>query len=110
MNPFQLKPEKNFGEFMDWQHIYPRAYDKMEADPYTRVRVILMNGTEFESVKYSHQFQRQESNNDLRRELAMMRRQEQQQPQSKVEIEFLAAVLKEYLVGLCVEFSHTNVN
>ena len=79
MNPFQLKPEKMTEQFMDWQCIYPRSYDKMEADPYTRVRVILMNGTEFESAGYSHQFQRHESNNDLRRELAMMRRQEQQQ-------------------------------
>ncbi|MBR3106981.1 MAG: hypothetical protein IKH30_07325 [Clostridia bacterium] len=99
MNPFQLKPEKNFGEFMDWQHIYPRAYDKMEADPYTRVRVILMNGTEFESVKYSHQFQRQESNNDLRRELAMMRRQEQQQQKKIACLKPLDETILEHTIG-----------
>ena len=79
MNPFRLKPEPLSESFMDWQALYPRAYDKMGIDPYTRVRVILMNGTEFEAAGYSHQFHRHERDNDLRRELALMRRQEQQQ-------------------------------
>ena len=82
MNPFQLTPEKMTDSFMDWQRLYPGSYDKWETAPYTRVRVILMNGTEFEAVRYSHAFHRQEGNDDLRRELAVLCRQEQQQKRS----------------------------
>ena len=99
MNPFQLKPEKISEQFMDWQRIYPRSYDKMEVDPYTRVRVILMNGTEFESAGYSHQFQRHESNNDLRRELAMMRRQEQQQQKKIACLKPMDETVLEHTIG-----------
>ena len=99
MNPFQLKPEKISEQFMDWQRIYPRSYDKMEVDPYTRVRVILMNGTEFESAGYSHQFQRHESNNDLRRELAMMRRQEQQQQKTIACLKPMDETVLEHTIG-----------
>ena len=99
MNPFQLKPEKISEQFMDWQRIYPRSYDKMEVDPYTRVRVILMTGTEFESAGYSHQFQRHESNNDLRRELAMMRRQEQQQQKKIACLKPMDETVLEHTIG-----------
>ena len=99
MNPFQLKPEKTADQFMDWQHLYPVSYDKIEADPYTRVRVILMNGTEFESAKYSHQFHRHESNNDLRRELAMMRRQEQQQQKKIACLKPMDETVLEHTIG-----------
>ncbi len=99
MNPFQLKPEKTNEAFMDWQQLYPRAYDKMAADPYTRVRVILMNGTEFESAGYSHQFQRHEANNDLRRELAVMRRQEQQQQKKIACLKPMDETILEHTIG-----------
>ena len=99
MNPFQLKPEKMTDQFMDWQHLYPRAYDKLGIDPYTRVRVILMNGTEFEAVGYSHQFQRHEANNDLRRELAMLRRQEQQQQKKIACLKPLDETVLEHTIG-----------
>ena len=48
-------------------------------DPYTRTRVILMNGTEFEAVWYGHQFSRHTADNELRRQVALLRRLEQQQ-------------------------------
>ena len=48
-------------------------------DPYTKCRIILMNGTEFEAVKFSHQMARHVSDPQLRAELAMARRTEQQQ-------------------------------
>ena len=79
MNPFELKPQKIETLFMDWQDMSPIPYDSREADPYTKTRVILMNGTEFEAVWFSHQFTRHCADNDLRRALALMRRQEQQQ-------------------------------
>ena len=99
MNPFQLKPETITDQFMDWHGIYPKAYDKMAIDPYTRVRVILMNGTEFESAGYSHQFHRHESNNDLRRELALLRRQEQQQQKKIACLKPLDETILEHTIG-----------
>ena len=79
MNPFEIKPQKIENSFRNWQKLYPKPYDKQEVDPYTKVRIILMNGTEFEAVWYSHQFTRHCGNNDIRRELALIRRVEQQQ-------------------------------
>ncbi len=99
MNPFQLKPETITDQFMDWHGIYPKAYDKMAIDPYTRVREILMNGTEFESAGYSHQFHRHESNNDLRRELALLRRQEQQQQKKIACLKPLDETILEHTIG-----------
>ena len=99
MNPFQMKPEALTDSFMDWQHLYPRSYDKRSIDPYTRVRVILMNGTEFESAGYSHQFHRHEANNDLRRELALMRRQEQQQQKKIACLKPMDETVLEHTIG-----------
>ncbi|MBR6186378.1 MAG: hypothetical protein IKQ41_08980 [Clostridia bacterium] len=99
MNPFQIKPDKITDLFMDWQMIYPRSYDKRAIDPYTRVRVILMNGTEFESAWYSHQFHRHEGNNDLRRELALMRRQEQQQQKTVACLKPTDETVLEHTIG-----------
>ena len=99
MNPFQLKPEKETEAFMDWQQLYPRSYDKRAVDPYTRVRVILMNGTEFESAGYSHQFQRHEADNGLRRELSMLRRQEQQQQKKIACLKPMDETVLEHTIG-----------
>ncbi len=79
MNPFNEKPMRMNECMMDWKAMSPKPYSKHEVDPYTRTRVILMNGTEFENVWFSHQFSRNCSNGDLRRALALMRRSEQQQ-------------------------------
>ncbi len=78
-NPFNEKPVGIDSTFVDWSKIYPVSYDKHEVDPYTKTRVILMNGTEFEAVWFSHQFHRHCNNNDIRRELSDLRRVEQQQ-------------------------------
>jgi len=79
MNPFNMKPMLLEETLMNWRTLYPAPYDKHSVDPYTRTRVILMNGTEFEACWFSHQFSRHCADNDLRRELAMIRRSEQQQ-------------------------------
>ncbi len=47
MNPFEVKTKPADRYYMDWQKLYPRPYDKNEVDPYTRLRIILMNGTEY---------------------------------------------------------------
>ena len=79
MNPFMQKAPSVGATFESLPALYPRAYDPKEADPYTKCRIILMNGTEFEAVKFSHQMARHVSDPQLRAELAMARRTEQQQ-------------------------------
>ena len=79
MNPFNVTPKKGTEVIVPWECFWPESYDKHKADPYTKTRIILMNGTEFENVWFSHQFQRHIVDNDLRRTLALLRRSEQQQ-------------------------------
>lgn len=79
MNPFEEKPSRKAGAFQSWKSLYPKAYRKDETDAYTKVRIILMTGAEYEAVWFGHQFHRHCTDNDLRRELAVARRQEQQQ-------------------------------
>lgn len=79
MNPFLEKPTKLNDLFKDWKEIYPKPYNKNEVDPYTKTRIILVNGAEFEAVWFGHQFSRHCPDNDLRRAIAVTRRIEQQQ-------------------------------
>lgn len=78
-NPFLEKPKKLESCIMSWKDLAQKPYDKNEVDPYTRVRCILMNGTEYEAVWFGHQFHRHSCDNDLRRSIALVRRNEQQQ-------------------------------
>lgn len=79
MNPFEQQPMKVQDGIVDWATLYPKPYDKRTVDPYTKIRVILMNGIEVEAIIFKHEFHRMCSNNDLRREIALTRRIEQQQ-------------------------------
>lgn len=79
MNPFELKPMSLEKCIRNWKQIYPKSYNKHDVNPYTKTRIILMNGTEFEANWFSHQFSRNCNDNDLRREIAMSRRIEKQQ-------------------------------
>ncbi len=78
-NPFKEKPKKMESIIMNWKTLSPKPYNKNEVDPFTRVRCILMNGTEYEAVWSKHHFNRHADNNDVRREVALIRRSEQQQ-------------------------------
>ena len=84
MNPFEEKPMPIDKTFENLEKLYPCSYLKSEVDPYTKTRIILMNGTEFEANWFSHQFSRHCNNNDLRRDLAITRRVEKQQ-QMKIQ-------------------------
>ena len=79
MNPFTVESKDVNAYFMDWKKMYSKPYNKKTVDPFTKVRVILMNGTEFESNWFLHQFARHCNNNDIKREIAIIRAQEQQQ-------------------------------
>ncbi len=79
MNPFKELPKDTKINYVSWANLSLKPYDKKTAAPYTKARVILMNGTEFESNWFMHNFHRHCLNNDIRRALAEVRRQEQQQ-------------------------------
>lgn len=85
MNPFNEKGIMPERALQNWNEMYPVSYDKRTVDPYTKTRIILMNGTEFEANWFSHQFARHCGDNDLRRELALTREIEKQQ-QLKVSL------------------------
>ncbi|BDF58445.1 hypothetical protein CE91St36_12620 [Christensenellaceae bacterium] len=77
--PFEQKPKKMEDLMIDWKKLYPKPYDKKKVDPWTKCRVILMNGIEVEAVMFMHNFHRQCKDQELRRQLAMTRRMEQEQ-------------------------------
>ncbi len=79
MNPINLETRKIDDYFMSMTKMYPKAYNKQKTDPYTKTRVILMNGTEYESVWFMHQFARHCNVPEILEALAIVRKQEQQQ-------------------------------
>ena len=79
MNPFKERPMSVEKSFQNWGQLYPKAYNKRDVDPYTKTRIILMNGTEFEANWFSHQLARHTCDNELRREIALTREVEKQQ-------------------------------
>ena len=99
MNPFNEKPLKMSQDFYSWKELAVKPYNKFEVDPYTRVRIILANGAEFEAVWFSHQFHRHELNNDLRRELALLRRKEQQQQKRIAALKPIGESVLEHTIG-----------
>ena len=78
-NPFNEKPMPIEKALQNWQQLYPKPYNKRDVDPYTKTRIILMNGTEFEANWFSHQLARHTDDNDLRRDIALTREVEKQQ-------------------------------
>lgn len=79
LNPFLEKPKKLESTIMSLKSLAAKPYNKNEVDPYTRVRCILMNGTEYEAVWSKHHFNRHFADNDARRSVALVRRLEQEQ-------------------------------
>ena len=78
-NPFEQKPLPIEKTIPDWSKLYPKAYDKMKVDPWTKCRVILMNGIEVEAAMFGHNFHRNCNDQELRRQIAFARRMEQMQ-------------------------------
>ena len=99
MNPFDQKPGKRAELIIDWQKMWAEPYDKHTVDPYTRTRVILMNGTEFENVWFSHQFSRHTADNELRRQIALIRRGEQQQQKLLAHLKPADETALEHTIG-----------
>ena len=49
MNPFEENVKDVEEYFLNFEQMYPKSYDKNKVSPFTKVRIILLNGTEFES-------------------------------------------------------------
>lgn len=66
-------------QFKNWSQMNVTPVDKNQVHPYTRTRIILMNGIEVEGALFSHQFARHCPDMQLKKDLALTRRLEQQQ-------------------------------
>ena len=69
-------------QFMNWSKMIKPPYNKNSVDAYTRTRVILMNGIENNSVLTSHAIARMIDNDEIKRQLALIRRVDSQQQQT----------------------------
>jgi hypothetical protein len=66
-------------QWRNWSALNVTPYAAREVDPYTRCRIITMNGIESESILFSHQFARHIDHLPTKQMLAAIRRTEQQQ-------------------------------
>jgi rubrerythrin len=78
-NPFKERGIPAEKQLRSWSELNVKPYDKNEVHPYTRSRIILMNGIEVEGAIFSHQFHRNCPDLELKKQLALTRRVEQQQ-------------------------------
>lgn len=66
-------------QLRNWSELNTAPYETRSVHPYTRCRVIAMNGIEVEAMINSHQFARHTADTGIKQNLAMVRRVEQQQ-------------------------------
>ncbi len=81
-SPFELDRVAIDDQIMSWDQMIKPPFDKNEVDAYTRTRVILMNGIENNAVLSSHAIARMTDNDEIKRELALIRRIDSQQQQT----------------------------
>jgi hypothetical protein len=79
MNPLEQKGMALDKQLRNWSELNVEPFDKHAVHPYTRTRVILMNGIEVESIIFSHQFARNTDNLEILQALALSRRVDAQQ-------------------------------
>lgn len=78
-NPLEEKGIPLEKQIRNWKMLVGTPYDKNTVHPYTRARIILMNGIEVEASLFLHEFHRMEKNRDVKEKIALTRRIEQQQ-------------------------------
>lgn len=78
-NPLKEKGIPLDKQLRNWSELNVKPYQAHEVPAYSRCRVITLNGIEVESVMFSHQFARHTTDLDVKRQLATVRRIEQQQ-------------------------------
>ena len=70
------------GQFRSWKELAPLPYDKRTVDPYTRGRVLLMDGIEGNSMLTKHYMTRSIDDDAVKKHLAIVRRAESLQQQT----------------------------
>jgi hypothetical protein len=78
-NPLEHRGMALSDQLRSWKELNSTPYDKRSIHPYSRSRIILMNGIEVEAILFSHQFARHTDHPEIKRHLAMTRRVEAQQ-------------------------------
>jgi hypothetical protein len=78
-NPLKEKGIPSEKQLRNWSELNVKPYDKNKVHPYTRTRIIMMNGIEVEGAIFGHQFARHTADMELKKKLALTRRIEQQQ-------------------------------
>jgi hypothetical protein len=78
-NPLEQKGVPVDEQFRSWRELNVDPVDIEGGDPYTRCRIVVMNGIEVESIMFSHQFARHTDNPEVKQALALSRRAEQMQ-------------------------------
>src|SRR3954462_16005440 len=78
-NPLDHKGVPLDQQLRNWRELDVEPIDPEAVDPYTRCRIITMNGIEVEAIMFSHQFARNCPDLDVKRQLASPRFGENQQ-------------------------------
>jgi len=78
-NPLDHKGIPLDKQIRNWRELDVTPIDPITADPYTRCRIITLNGIEVEAVLFGHSFGRHCTDPDVRRQLAYVRYLESQQ-------------------------------
>jgi len=78
-NPLQERGIPLDRQVRNWSELNVEPYQTESVHPYTRARIIAMNGIEVESIIFSHQMARHTADFGVKQRLAMVRRIEQQQ-------------------------------
>jgi hypothetical protein len=78
-NPLEQRGIPLDRQVRNWRELNVTPIDPDHSDPYTRCRVITMNGIEVEAIMFSHQLARNTVDPDVKRRLAEVRYIEHQQ-------------------------------
>jgi hypothetical protein len=78
-NPLAEKGIPLERQLRNWRELDVTPIDPDEVDPYTRCRIIVMNGIEVEALMFSHHFARNCPDREVKEQLAQVRYIEQQQ-------------------------------
>ncbi|KJS00367.1 MAG: hypothetical protein VR65_12690 [Desulfobulbaceae bacterium BRH_c16a] len=78
-NPLQEKGMALDKQTRSWSDLTGFQYDKQEVHPYTRTRIIAMNGIEVDAAIFKHMMARMTTDPEVKKAIAVSRRIEQQQ-------------------------------
>src|SRR5436190_5348306 len=79
LDPFKEKGIPLEKQIRPWKQIALPPFRKQDVDAFTRCRVILMNGIEMEAGIFFHSWARVLSDDELKKQIALIRRVEHQQ-------------------------------